>query len=133
MSQPDPTRSAATPSAGASMVYAAVAIYLQTKGWRREELGSGWWWKDGCEEATLGGALEQLDLDGVDQRVAVPGAEVGDWRVIWWGWRRSWPPVKYVRRSRIGGFRELLIGPLGIVWNYDQELAVKEAMHGRHD
>lgn len=55
------------------------------------------------------------------------------WRVIWWGWRRSWPPVKYVHRSRFGGFSELLIGPLGIVWNYDQQLAVKEAMHGRQD
>lgn len=56
-------------------VYEVVVNYLQATGWRRERLGSGWWWKDGCEEeATLGGALEQqLDLDGIDQRDAVPG------------------------------------------------------------
>jgi hypothetical protein len=55
-------------------VYEPVVRYLVARGWRRQELGSGWWWKDGCkEEATLGGALEQqLDEDGIDQRNAIP-------------------------------------------------------------
>jgi len=44
---------AATSEAGD--VYAAAVTYLLGNGWRRQELGSGWWWKDGCEEeATLG-------------------------------------------------------------------------------
>lgn len=54
-------------------VYAPIVRYLVARGWRRQELGSGWWWKDGGEEATLGGALEQqLDEDGIDQRNAIP-------------------------------------------------------------
>lgn len=57
---------------GASLTYEAVVRYLLAKGWRREELGSGWWFRDGFEEATLGGAFEQqLDNDGTDQRNAV--------------------------------------------------------------
>ncbi len=55
-------------------VYEAMVEYLSVNGWTREERGSGWWWKDGCEEeATLGGAVEQqLDADGIDQRVMLP-------------------------------------------------------------
>jgi hypothetical protein len=52
--------------------YENAVRYLIENGWRREEQGSGWWWKDGMNEATLGEALEQqLDADGLDQRVAV--------------------------------------------------------------
>jgi len=59
---------------GPWVVYSDAVAYLVANGWRRQELGSGWWWKDGCqEEATLGGALEaQLDADGIDQRDAIP-------------------------------------------------------------
>jgi hypothetical protein len=56
-----------------SEVYRPVVSYLHSRGWRREELGSGWWWREGFEEATLGGALEQqLDADGINQRDAIP-------------------------------------------------------------
>jgi len=61
-------------------VYEAVVDYLVSNGWRREELGSGWWWKDGREEATLGGALEQqLDADAIDQRDASLGEPQEFW------------------------------------------------------
>lgn len=54
-------------------VYFPAVAYLVSRGWRREELGSGWWWREGFEEATLGGALEaQLDADEIDQRTAIP-------------------------------------------------------------
>jgi hypothetical protein len=54
-------------------IYAPIVRYLSARGWRREELGSGWWWREGFEEATLGGALEQqLDADNIDQRDAIP-------------------------------------------------------------
>jgi len=54
-------------------IYEPIVRYLVARGWRRQELGSGWWWKDGAEEATLGGALEQqLDQDAIDQRDAIP-------------------------------------------------------------
>ncbi len=55
-------------------IYEPVVRYLIATGWRREEKGSGWWWKPTChEEATLGGALEQqLDEDGIDQRDSIP-------------------------------------------------------------
>lgn len=54
--------------------YAAVVAYLLANGWRREERVSGWWWKDGEEERTLGPALEaQLDADEIDQRIMLPG------------------------------------------------------------
>lgn len=64
-------------------VYAAAVSYLWANGWRREELGSGWWWKADCDEqATLGGALEQqLDADGIDQRDATAGEPQGEY----WG------------------------------------------------
>jgi hypothetical protein len=43
---------------------------LLSKGWRREELGSGWWWREGMEEAPFGEALDaQLEADGLDLRV----------------------------------------------------------------
>lgn len=69
----------ATPHTDA--VYSAVVGYLVLNGWRRQELGSGWWWKDGCrEEATLGGALEQqLDADGLDQRDAITDEPAEYW------------------------------------------------------
>ncbi len=53
--------------------YECVVRYLIENGWRRQEQGSGWWWKDEAEaESTLGGALEQqLDMDGIDQRNAL--------------------------------------------------------------
>ena len=61
-------------------VYEHAVRYLIANGWRRQELGSGWWWKDDGEEATLGGALEQqLDADSIDQR----GALVGEPEEFW--------------------------------------------------
>lgn len=71
------------PDSHAKVVYSTVVGYLILNGWRREELGSGWWWKDGCrEEATLGGALEQqLDSEGVDRRDAIAGEIDGEY----WG------------------------------------------------
>lgn len=72
--------SAATTPSGASLTYEAVVRYLLAKGWRREELGSGWWYRDGFEEATLGGAFEQqLDADQIDQRDAVAGEPQEFW------------------------------------------------------
>lgn len=63
-------------------LYARIALFLQENGWRRQELGSGWWWREGFEEATLGGAFEQqLDILGVDQRDRVPGEPDGEY----WG------------------------------------------------
>jgi hypothetical protein len=53
--------------------YTAVVAYLRETGWLREEPGSGWWWKEGENDGTLGDALErQLDLDEVDQRDMIP-------------------------------------------------------------
>ena len=64
-----------------STVYAVCVTYLIENGWRREEPGSGWWWKDEAEsEETLGGALEaQLDVDGIDQRNAIEGEPAEFW------------------------------------------------------
>lgn len=65
---------------GAYLVYLSMVTYLVAKGWRREELGSGWWWKNGFEEATTGGAVEQqLDADNIDQRDAVMGEPEEFW------------------------------------------------------
>lgn len=62
-------------------LYDLACRYLIDNGWRRQEEGSGWWWKDDAPEgeATLGGAFEQqLDLDGLDTRL-----------------RRVWEPHEY--------------------------------------
>lgn len=68
-------------SPGPWVVYSNAVSYLIANGWRRQELGSGWWWKDDCEEeATLGGALEQqLDADEIDQRDAIPDEPMEYW------------------------------------------------------
>ena len=72
--------SAAITPEDAGNAYASVVEYLLGNGWRREELGSGWWWRDGFEEATLGGALEQqLDADKLDQRDALDGEPQEFW------------------------------------------------------
>ena len=52
-------------------LYATMVGYLVASGWRREEAGSGWWWKHDAPdgEAVIGGAVEQqLELDGIDLR-----------------------------------------------------------------
>ena len=68
-------------SNGPYIAYREAVAYLVANGWRREELGSGWWWKEDChEEATLGGALEQqLEADGIDQRDTIPGEPEKFW------------------------------------------------------
>ena len=63
-------------------MYEACVRYLVRNGWRREELGSGWWWKDGARdgEQTLGGALEaQLDEDLIEQRDPIDGEPEEFW------------------------------------------------------
>ena len=61
-------------------VYAAAVTYLLGHGWRREELGSGWWWKEGFEEAEFGRALDQqLVHDGIDMRKALIGEPEEFW------------------------------------------------------
>ena len=58
----------------AKTAYEAAVAYLVANRWRREEEGSGWWYNGGKSEATIGEALEvQLDADGFDTRVAIPG------------------------------------------------------------
>lgn len=57
-----------------ALTYRKVVEYLYANGWVREEEGSGWFWKDGGEEATIGGALEQqLQEDNLDTRDEPPG------------------------------------------------------------
>jgi hypothetical protein len=61
-----------TPSA--TLLYGAAVAYLVKAGWRREELGSGWWWRDGFEEGLFGHALDQqLEADGIDFRESLIG------------------------------------------------------------
>lgn len=62
-------------------VYEAVVRLLVARGYRREELGSGWWWHEELvTEATLGPAFEcLLDAVGIDQREAVPGEPEEFW------------------------------------------------------
>lgn len=63
----------------ASEVYEACCRYLVENGWRREEEVSGWWWKDGENDAEMGAALDaQLYRDRVDLRV-----------------RHSWEPEEF--------------------------------------
>lgn len=53
----------------AAELYEAMVRYLIATGWVREEEGSGWWWKDGFEEAVTGTAVDQqLEADGIDHR-----------------------------------------------------------------
>lgn len=64
-------------------LYAAMVMFAQENGLRRQEFGSGWWWSDKLEsEMTLGDAVETLLVDrhDIDVRDAVPG-EVGEY----WG------------------------------------------------
>jgi hypothetical protein len=50
-------------------VYGMMVSFLLANGWRREAGGSGWWWRAGFDEATLGRAVEQqLEKDGIDFR-----------------------------------------------------------------
>ncbi len=54
-------------------LYEANVRYLISKGWRREELGSGWWYREGFNEALLAEALDQQFVaDGIDFRTAIP-------------------------------------------------------------
>lgn len=60
----------------ATELYAAICLFLQENGLRREELGSGWWWGDAVQsESSLGEAVELLlaEKHGIDVRNAVPG------------------------------------------------------------
>lgn len=54
----------------ARSLYEAMVRYLVTNGWRREELGSGWWWReDQTSEGTVEEAFaQQLEIDGIDLR-----------------------------------------------------------------
>lgn len=50
-------------------VYAAMCAYVADNGWRREKPGSGWWWSDNGDEATIGEAVEKcFDAAGLDTR-----------------------------------------------------------------
>ena len=65
-------------------LYRAMVEFVQSRGARREELGSGWWWCEafGTEERGLGDAVEFfLRSDGVDLRDAIPGEIDGEY----WG------------------------------------------------
>lgn len=64
-------------------VYGMLVSYLLANGWRREEAGSGWWWRDGFEEATLGGAVEQqMEKDGLDLRRRLIGEPDEFWSEV---------------------------------------------------
>lgn len=68
----------------AEQLYRAMVEFVQARGARREELGSGWWWCEpfGTEERTLGAAVEWFfDSDGIDTRNAIPGEIDGEY----WG------------------------------------------------
>lgn len=56
-------------------------------------------------------------------------------RVIRWGGKPWRWRILYVHRSRFGGFRELVLGPIGFVWKLDIDKAARIAIHGddRHD
>jgi hypothetical protein len=58
----------------AQELYEACVRYLLAHGWRREEYGSGWWWKDDhSSEADLEEAVGlQLRAEGVDLRTMLP-------------------------------------------------------------
>jgi hypothetical protein len=61
-------------------LYEASVRYLIEKGWRREELGSGWWWREGMNEGLLADALDQqFQADGVDFRRMLPGEPEEFW------------------------------------------------------
>ena len=62
-------------------LYTAVMLFLDERGWRREELGSGWLWKEDAEaDCTLSGALDhEFEAAGIDCRVAVPGEHEEFW------------------------------------------------------
>lgn len=63
-----------TPLDEARAVYEAMARLLTSEGCRRQERGSGWWWAAGLdEEATVGGAVEQVLANyGIDTREPFP-------------------------------------------------------------
>lgn len=52
-----------------SSLYAAMVAYVVSKGWSREEEGSGWWYNANGDEETLGAAVDIcLIADGIDMR-----------------------------------------------------------------
>lgn len=64
----------------ASVLYEGMVRYLVANHWIREELGSGWWWKDGFAETEFGEAVEQqLKADGIDCRVMLPDEPAEFW------------------------------------------------------
>jgi hypothetical protein len=68
------------PAQQPAALYDAMARYLIAAGWRREELGSGWWWREDQDESRIGEAVEtQLRADGVDTRTAVAGEPQEFW------------------------------------------------------
>jgi hypothetical protein len=74
-----PTPQGTTPDA-ARALYRAMVIYLRAANWRREEPGSGWWWKPNTEEAVIGEAvMEQLRVDGIDTREMIDGEPPEFW------------------------------------------------------
>ncbi len=68
-------------SAQPNEVYRVLVEYLRGTGWTRQESVSGWWWKsEATEDATIGGAVEQqLDIDGLDTRLMIPGEPMEFW------------------------------------------------------
>lgn len=61
-------------------LYEQMVRYLVAHGWRRQEAVSGWWWKDGMDEAVTSDAVfQQLDADGVDTRVMLDGEPQEFW------------------------------------------------------
>jgi hypothetical protein len=56
-----------------------MVAFLVARGWRRQQEGSGWWWREKYGEATLGFAVEQEIDDELDTREMV----VGEPREFW--------------------------------------------------
>lgn len=68
------------PNTHAGVVYSAAVGYLILAGWRRQEKGSGWWWKEGFDDCTTGTALEeQMHSDGLDLRASIDGEPEEYW------------------------------------------------------
>jgi hypothetical protein len=66
----------------ATDLYAAMVIFAQSHGARREEQGSGWWWCDKLEsECGIGEAVELLlkSEHNIDVREAVPDEVTEFW------------------------------------------------------
>ena len=50
-------------------IFCTLVEFIEERGWSRMEEGSGWWWKLGAEEGTIGECVEwELDEAGIDTR-----------------------------------------------------------------